>query len=75
MVLSELRDATDACDIYNAGPKAIEVTGSLFEEAKEGGGDKEDGKYVDLVEVRPTVDTLVIEESLAKSFRVFTFRT
>ena len=66
MVLCELDQAADTRDIDDGRGPSRDVLATLGEEAEEGGGAEEDREGVDLVEIRPVLERVRIEECLAE---------
>ena len=61
MVLCKLDQAADTRDIDDGRGPSRDVLAALGEEAEEGGGAEEDGKGVDVVEIRPVFERVRIE--------------
>ena len=75
MVLCELDEPANACNVDDDRGMSWYVRAALCEQPQERGGHKVDGEGVDLVYVGPSFQRLIVEHCAAKRLCVLVFRS
>ena len=75
MILREFGDTADTRDVHDAGSEvATDVLRTLLQQASERGSNIVNAEGVDLIEPRPLVETIIVEERVAESLSVLLLR-
>lgn len=64
MFLGNFDEAADARHVDHDRIKSLHVLRTFVEETQEGGGNEENGEGIDSVEIRPSLERLVVEQCL-----------